>query len=168
MAPWTRSSGAGPRNKTAELPEGRGNKMSLSPDCIIWEGPRWVWAATSDWIIRGGKRIAPGWVSKNGRRRRGQNRRLAAQQRKQEQDHEELRANRGETDSTVSSLGNWGQDQAQSDNISEEGDQDTRVGNGDKRATRSRSAGQGTKKKAHCMRRQPEESAKRPRLEQRG
>ena len=46
-------------------------------------------------------------------------------------------------------LGNRGQDQAPNNNISEEGHQDTGGGYGDKRATRSTSAGQGTKDTAH-------------------
>ena len=71
MAPWTGSSWAGPRSKTADLLEGRGNKMSPSPDWIFREGPRCVSAATSDGLIRGGERTARGWISKNGTGRKG-------------------------------------------------------------------------------------------------
>ena len=48
MASWTGSFGVRPRRKMADLLEGGGNKMNPSADWIIREGPRWVWAATSD------------------------------------------------------------------------------------------------------------------------
>ena len=149
MAPWTGtsgpaqghqprtgSSGAWPRIKTGDLPEGRANKMSPSPGWIIREGPRWVSAATLDWVLWRRKRTAPGWTSKNATRRRGQNWRSAAQRRKQEQDPEWWRVIREQTASAGSSWATWDRIKHQTT---------TSVRRGIK--TKTREEGMGTKKR---------------------
>ena len=168
--PRTGSSGAWPRSKKADQPEGRGTQKSRNRDWIIREGPRRVWAKNFGLDHPGRKANSTGLDHQE---------RNTKEMRKAEINNptEEARTRTGGTgghqgrdsqDKII--LGNRGQDQEPNITISEEvdEDQDKRGENGDERAARTRSVGQSTKEKTHEMKGQPEQRAKRPRPEHRG